>query len=88
MRLLFSRRGFSVELNKKIPAFPVPREVYHEGMTLRDCFAVSVLNGLLARESLRTEEKETIADYCFNMADAMLERRKDKGKVNYGDRSE
>jgi hypothetical protein len=76
-----------VDLNKEIPAFPVPYEVYHEGMTLRDYFAVSILSGLLARESLRTEAKETIADYCFNMADAMLERRKDKGRVNYGDNS-
>jgi hypothetical protein len=37
-----------MDLNKEIPAFPVPHEVYHEGMTLRDYFAASILNGLLA----------------------------------------
>jgi hypothetical protein len=63
----------------EIPAFPVPYENYHEGMTLRDYFAAAVLNGLFSRESTKTdrEEKVLIADFAYDMADRMIKVREE-----------
>jgi hypothetical protein len=50
-------------------------------MTLRDYFAAAVLGGVFSRESLQSgdfENKITIADFCFKMADVMIERRSEK----------
>jgi hypothetical protein len=66
-----------MESTFEVPAFPVPYENYHEGMTLRDYFAAAVLNGLFSRESTKTdrEEKAVIASFAYDMADRMMEAR-------------
>jgi hypothetical protein len=79
-------------MDKNHNAFPVciyrwvkdeeePRLEIDPGMSLRDYFAASVLSGISSRESLRTDgpaSKITIADFCFDMADVMMERREVK----------
>jgi hypothetical protein len=76
-------------MEKNLNAFPVcvyrwrkddkePRLEIDPGMSLRDYFAAAVLSGICSREGLRTDgpgNKITIADFCFDMADTMIERR-------------
>jgi hypothetical protein len=67
-------------VDKETRAFPTPYQG-HEGMSLRDYYAAAVLSGLFSRESLRSDgpgNKITIANFCFDMADAMIERREVK----------
>jgi hypothetical protein len=52
---------------------------------LRDYYAAAVLSSIFARESLKVQDynnKVTIADFAFNMADIMLERRAVKNYKN------
>ena len=54
-------------------AFPVPPESPDEGMTLRDYFAISILQGLMSQDGGTGQ-----ADPCrcaYAMADAMLRVR-------------
>jgi hypothetical protein len=53
------------------PAFPNP---YHEGMNLRDHFAVTVLPTILAQCPEDSADKKAAAAY--QIADAMMKQRK------------
>lgn len=67
------------------------KEISYQGMTLRDYFAASTLTGFMSQDDNRTPqtyyEKEDInawrkkihkldSEYCYAMADAMIEARK------------
>jgi hypothetical protein len=79
-----------MNFKREILAFPVPREFYHDGMTLRDYFAAAVLNGLFSRESIKTdrEERAVMASFAYDMADRMIKARavlSDTSVYNYDD---
>lgn len=63
-------------------AFPVVREqIISVGMTLRDYFAAKAMQGMLAApledgESLRSDWQYAVAQSSYEMADAMLNARK------------
>ena len=66
-------------MNKEIgrPAFPVPgldRNLYNNGMTLRDYFAAKALQGLLAAPN-RSGSFDEYSNDAYGYADAMLEAR-------------
>jgi len=60
------------------PAFPVDANEHgfppHLGMTLRDYFAAKAMQGQIATDW--DVPREVIAQWCYRMADAMLEARK------------
>lgn len=66
------------------PAFPVfdKSEQWCKGMTLRDYIAVAAMQGEIACSNRNTicndGGYENLADKCYLLADAMLERRKIK----------
>lgn len=73
-------------LNNNHPAFPVqaypgdaanPKVRPNTGMSMRDYFATHAMNGLLANpeEFGETSPPEDVADFAYNMANAMLVRR-------------
>lgn len=82
------------EISNGGPAFPVPMipcdrdggftSVEHGGMTLRDYFAINVLNGLLSYSYCNPSHGnyiencsvENAARQAYQYADAMLEARK------------
>jgi len=66
------------------PAFPLPSAAYSEpipggtelfGMTLRDYFAAKAMQGSLACDE-HVRDKRAFANWCYEMADAMLDARK------------
>jgi len=57
------------------PEFTVPYERLPECMTLRDYFAGQIAQGFIRQEFITSTYKQ-IADACYEMADAMLEARK------------
>ena len=68
-------------INDGGPAFPSDNGVKHDsGMTLRDWFAGQALAGLYGSEEIQEHEwgNETIAHFCYDMADAMLKAREVK----------
>jgi hypothetical protein len=49
------------------------------GLSVRDYYAAAIISGLFAQGVLPVDNKESramVADHAFDMADAMLERRK------------
>ena len=58
------------------PAFPTKHN--GTGMTLRDYFAAKVLQALLTREIKFSGDLMLYAGAAYDMADAMLEARKQK----------
>ena len=54
------------------PAFPIPFETHHDGMTLRDYFAAQAVQFLLGYEESNLEND---AKHAYAMADAMLKAR-------------
>lgn len=50
---------------------------YEEPLTLRDMFAMAALIGKAGAEHYRGVVFITLADDCYNLANAMMERRKD-----------
>ena len=74
------------KIDRETRAFPFPYttlpadgEACDFGMALRDYFATGALVGVLSRESIRVagdSNKRIIADFVFDMADAMIEARK------------
>jgi len=58
-----------------------PSDLYLEngesqkGMTLRDYFANSVLQGKMSTEFIGYSSDEEIAKHCYQLADAMLKQR-------------
>lgn len=69
-------------INNGGPAFPSHGsmgEVTHEGMTLRDYFAVKAMQSMLIGGiPLDANEKGYIAMHAYKMADAMLLAREEK----------
>jgi hypothetical protein len=61
------------------PAFPIVIEhekyVHAEGMTLRDYFAAKALQGMLAENGGGAVRNETLAEFAYDIADAMLKAR-------------
>jgi hypothetical protein len=58
------------------PAFPVPMEDRHCGMTLRDYFAAKAMQGLVAGSGPEAEYQEAVvASSAYTMADAMIAAR-------------
>lgn len=73
-------------LNNNHPAFPVqaypgdaanPKVRPNTGMSMRDYFATHAMNGLLSNPEDSSDDipVSDIADFAYNMANAMLERR-------------
>ena len=59
------------------PAFFVPNDVLHSGMTLRDYFAATALQGLLARDIKGLwDDPAIVSEIAFDFADAMLRARR------------
>ena len=59
---------------KNEPAFPVKvRNVQHYGMTMRDYFAAKAMQALIG--NINVYEYETISEYAYKHADAMLMER-------------
>ena len=56
----------------QLKAFPCEQS---DGMNLRDYFAAKALNGLI-NYSPEPEEHKLIAELCYQLADAMMEARK------------
>jgi hypothetical protein len=67
------------------PAFPIsalvynedgkdPTTIIHDGMTLRDYFAAKALQGIMV-DPMMTMSADKIADWAYEMADAMLKAR-------------
>jgi hypothetical protein len=53
-----------------------PRIVWQEGMTLRDYFAAKAMQtGYLVVKDYSVIDKDELAKWCFEMADAMLKAR-------------
>lgn len=64
-----------ISKNDSGPAFPasfVHGSVFHKGMTLRDWFAGQVLSGTI---NDRYSGKDSLAEKCYEIADAMLKER-------------
>jgi hypothetical protein len=61
------------------PAFPIPFETHHDGMTLRDYFAAKAMQGIFASNAEHDHEDEhifdAVADAAYKQADAMLKAR-------------
>lgn len=53
-------------------AFQVHTDLYSTGMTLRDWFAGHALAGVLADPNVEGTNMNDVAEYVFEMADAML----------------
>lgn len=53
-----------------------PTKYYHRGMSLRDWFAGQALAGILAHHQSTELGQDGIIDSAYELADAMLERRK------------
>ena len=60
------------------PAFPVPDMPDHNGMYLRDYFAAKAMAIYWAGPDVESISGtlENVAEWCYEMADAMLEARK------------
>ena len=68
-------------LSNNHPAFPVVahQNVYSTGMDLRDWFAGMALKDLnisVSDYGTMTRSPDAVAKYCYEIADAMLEERK------------
>jgi len=48
---------------------------HDSGMTLRDYFANSVLQGKMSTEFIGYSSDKDIAEHCYQLADAMLKQR-------------
>ena len=65
------------------PAFPFPAYTYPNGeinhgeggMTLRDYFAAKALQGMLAENGGGPMRNNTLAEFSYEIADAMLKAR-------------
>jgi hypothetical protein len=73
-------------LDNNSPAFPAMGNMTYKGITGRDWFAGQVLTGIMANSAFTSvlqigaqtrgqHEGELIADFCFEVADAMIARR-------------
>ena len=62
---------------KNEPAFAAASNVrMQHGMTLRDYFAATAMNGALASGKLKEDlDNETLAGYFYELADSMLKER-------------
>ena len=69
------------------PAFPQTRTLLDgsseecEGLTMRDYFAAKVVQGTLAGDLFVSSDFEEEIEFAYRIADAMLEARKRKKKV-------
>jgi hypothetical protein len=68
-------------MKRYIPAFPtqelnsdIATHPMSDGMTLRDYFAGQVLMGFMQQHALRFIPQDD-ANYCYRVADAMMEAR-------------
>ena len=60
------------------PAFPVDESALIrnlQGMTLRDYFAAKAMQGMLAENGGGALRNETMAEFAYDIADAMLKAR-------------
>jgi hypothetical protein len=62
---------------KDDPAFPVPDMPDHEGMYLRDYFAAKAMAIYYSSPDAyeHSEHVESLAEWCYGVADAMLDER-------------
>lgn len=75
------------KLDESQPAFPVPGDQTRSrmiGMSLRDAFAISALQGILAgywsNTAMGDLAPDAIADEAYQHADAMIAARKGGGR--------
>jgi hypothetical protein len=74
------------KINDGGPAFPSTIQYFpddknaneEQGMTLRQYYAGQVLIGIMANPNSTAVTSDTIAAWCFKMADAMLKAREVK----------
>ena len=57
------------------PAFPRTQWPNETGMTLRDYFAAKALQGMLAENGGGPMRNNTLAEFSYEIADAMLKAR-------------
>ena len=58
------------------PAFPIPFETHHDGMTLRDYFAAKAMQALLSDSDWRQDMVFIDTAYAaYNQAEALLKAR-------------
>ena len=63
------------------PAFPIPFETHHDGMTLRDYFAAKAMQAHLSMPETHTAIStnkttfQNVCSGCYAWADAMLKAR-------------
>jgi hypothetical protein len=57
------------------PAFPSDRDIQTSGMPLRDYFAAAALQGQLSTEQGFAADSDKIAQWSYQLADAMLAAR-------------
>lgn len=72
-----------MENNNKENAFPALHLNAHQGMTLRDYFANSAMQGILSSShAIPTQQIyfDNIAEDAYRLADAMLKQREHDGK--------
>ena len=63
-----------MEQDNSGPAFPVGRDLFLPGMTLRDYFAAKVLQGLCAK-SMDWDDADEAPAIAYLMADSMMKAR-------------
>lgn len=64
------------------PAFPAPNGPGAKGLTVRDYFAAQALAGVLANQGDSIKDNDAIraiAGFSYDLADAMLEARAQRG---------
>jgi hypothetical protein len=62
--------------------YAFPDSVGARGMTLRDYFAAEIVGGLLANPHTEVKDNDAIraiSDFSYNLADAMLAAREQRG---------
>lgn len=58
------------------PAFPINRDMWMPGMSLRDWFAGQAMDSAAAAVHLNFMASERIAEAAYSLADAMLAQRR------------
>jgi hypothetical protein len=69
----YSRGSNTTREYSSMKAFPTHRE---EGMDLRDYFAATALQGMLAEDGGGAASNKDLAEFAYVIADAMMEARK------------
>lgn len=61
---------------------PTGEDIHQRGMSMRDWFAGMALQGICANEVWVDGECKSDAEFCYKMADAMMEARVQNGNFS------